>query len=457
MEILTQRIGRTPLIRARNLEAHLGVGEIHLKLEGNNPSGHREDRLAYLIARNAMSKGFKIVSIGTTGTVGASLATVAPEFGLQCVFYVPSKAGLSRKSALTGEFIRIVEVGKGYNECVRVSRKDCKVNGWYDANPGLSNNALDIYAFSYISGEVAEYLGECPDTVVAQTSNGASIAGLHLGFRHLWVREDIDRLPAIWAASSERGNAIVDSFQSGAHTLKPVDPASPGPGELAANVSNRICYSGQDALNAIYDSGGMAIGVNDVDLKKAHSLFRSLEEVRLGLASAYPVAAFMKAAEQGLVKGKKHVLVLDDGKLGVEIRHLEKKDLAGGFDSFIDDLNDWLVQFSDPRDEILEAIENAFDKGFVLSARHRGERVGIAVISRPGFDLFFPKYHLSYIATRKTAKGMGIATQLMEKAIDMADGDLSLHVDTDNKRAIKLYEKMGFERKYYRMLYRKGH
>lgn len=457
METLAQRIGLTPLIRARKLEAHLGVGEIYLKLEGNNPSGHREDRMAYLMTRDAVAKGFKTVCMGTTGTVGASLAALAPDFGLECVFYVPSKSGLSRKTALLGKHVRIVEVGKGYNECVKMSRAACETEGWFDANPGLSNNSLDIYAFSYISGEIVDYLGECPDTVVAQTSNGSSIAGLHLGFRHLWVREEIDRLPVIWAASSDKGNAIVESFRAGNRTLEILDSGSPRPGTLGANVSNRVCYSGQDALNAIYDSGGMALGVDDGDLKRCHDQFKSLEEVRLSLASAFPVAAFMKAAREGLVKGKKHVLVLDDGKLGIDIRRIEKKDLKGNIDSFIDVLDDWLIQFSDPREEIREAIDNALDKGFVLTARHGGEKVGIAVVSRPGFDLFFPKYHLAYIATKKTAKGMGIATQLIEKAIEMSDGDISLHVDVDNKRAIKLYEKMGFARKYYRMIYRKGH
>ncbi len=40
------RIGRTPLVRSHRLEAALRVPEIHFKLEGNNPSGHREDRMA---------------------------------------------------------------------------------------------------------------------------------------------------------------------------------------------------------------------------------------------------------------------------------------------------------------------------------------------------------------------------------------------------------------------------
>ena len=79
--------------------------------------------------------------------------------------------------------------------------------------------------------------------------------------------------------------------------------------------------------------------------------------------------------------------------------------------------------------------------------------VGITILSKLPFETFFPKFHLSYIATKKNVKGRGIATQLLKKAIEITKGDLSLHVETNNKRAIKLYEKMGLRKKYYRMHY----
>ncbi|MBN1539341.1 MAG: GNAT family N-acetyltransferase, partial [Candidatus Thermoplasmatota archaeon] len=106
-----------------------------------------------------------------------------------------------------------------------------------------------------------------------------------------------------------------------------------------------------------------------------------------------------------------------------------------------------------PIDEIKEATDNAFEKGHVIGAFDRGSMVGIAVMSRSNWKTFFPHYHLSYIATKKDLRGMGIATQLIKKAIELSNGSLSLHVETDNTRAIKLYEKMGLKRKYYRMLY----
>lgn len=149
-------------------------------------------------------------------------------------------------------------------------------------------------------------------------------------------------------------------------------------------------------------------------------------------------------------------LILNDGRIGIDIRKVKKKDLEMDYKKFLDILDDWLIQFTDPQEEIMEATDNAFEKGHVICAFKDGVMVGIVVLSHSNWDVFFPRYHLSYIATKKNLKGMGIATQLMEKAIELSEGSLSLHVEVDNKRAIKLYEKMGLKKKYYRMLYTGG-
>ena len=48
------RSGNTPLLRARKLEKLLNVGEIYIKLEGVNPSGHKNDRIAEVLVKDAI-------------------------------------------------------------------------------------------------------------------------------------------------------------------------------------------------------------------------------------------------------------------------------------------------------------------------------------------------------------------------------------------------------------------
>ena len=46
------------------------------------------------------------------------------------------------------------------------------------------------------------------------------------------------------------------------------------------------------------------------------------------------------------------------------------------------------------------------------------------------------------------------ATLLIERAAELTNGNMSLHVERDNDKAIRLYQKMGFDIKYHRMQYR---
>ena len=50
--------GQTPLFRAKNLEKYLGIESIYLKLEGANPTGHKNDRIAQLIIHEIVNVDF---------------------------------------------------------------------------------------------------------------------------------------------------------------------------------------------------------------------------------------------------------------------------------------------------------------------------------------------------------------------------------------------------------------
>jgi threonine synthase len=448
-------VGRTPLVRAENLESELGISKIYLKLEGNNPSGHREDRLAYLLIRDALSRGNNTICMGTYGTVGGSLSYLAQYYNANCVFYVPNKKKILRKSLLTPN-IKIIEHGRTYEDCVLESRRVSEENGWYNANPGLENNIMNMYAFSYIAKELVNQMNEKIDTVFCPTGNGSSISGLHLGFKELWVDEDIDYLPKINAVSTEHGNAIIESFKAGSKSIFTLDRKDIKESKYNRHMVNWKCFNGQDALNALYDTNGWAIGITDDELLQFYEKFKKLEKIKLTRANAYPIAAISKAALSKDISDGIHIVILPDGKVDLDIRVINKEDLKISYHDFLTKLDTWLIQYTDPMEEIEEAVKDAFENGFVVCAYDRGFLVGIVIVSTSKYDVFFPKYHLSYIATKSNIRGIGIATQLIKKVIDLTEGNFSLHVEIDNKRAIRVYEKMGLKKKYYRMFYKGG-
>jgi threonine synthase len=457
LEFFKQRVGKTPLIRAKSLERELDISRIYLKLEGNNPSGHREDRLAYLIIRDALSRKKRTICMGTYGTVGGSLSYLSQFYDVKCIFYVPKLKRISRKDLFEAENSVIVEYGKTYEDCVKESRRIASKRGWYNANPGLANNMMNMYAFSSIAEEMHDQLCEPIHTVFCQTSNGSSISGLHMGLKQLWLKEKINTLPNIWAVCTTHGNAILESFARRKKSIVNLDPSQVQETKYNRNMVKWNPFNGQDALNAVADTNGKVVGVDDDELIEYNKSFRKLEKFcKITIPNSYPISAFIKAARDGELTSGNHILILNDGVADLSIRTLSKEKLGMTYKEFVEKLDQWLIQFSDPLEEIEDAVDDAFENGYVVCAYHRGELVGICIVSTSRYDTFFPTYHLSYIATKKDIKGQGIATLLIQKVIELTKGDFSLHVETDNKRAIKLYEKMGLTRKYYRMFYQGG-
>ena len=213
----------------------------------------------------------------------------------------------------------------------------------------------------------------------------------------------------------------------------------------------------RDVLGAIYDAGGKIAAVSDDELINYVSRFKSTEKIKLDISNGYGVAGFMKEAEEGNLSDGVHVILMGDGKADLEIRQVKRAAAIMPDDKIVELINGWLMEYTDPVYEIREALDNAFKEGFVLFVYHNNDLSGIAIIVNLRFNAYLTHYHLAYIATKKTIKGRGIATQLLNKAIDLAEGNISLHVEMDNQRAIKLYKKMGFDSSYLRMIHKSNH
>lgn len=125
----------------------------------------------------------------------------------------------------------------------------------------------------------------------------------------------------------------------------------------------------------------------------------------------------------------------------------------------VDFLFKHLEKYGDPKPHIQMAIDYACSShkgkgGFVVIGRLKDEIVGAVVINQTGMTGYIPENILVYIAVDGAVRGMGIGKQLMDKTIELAKGDIALHVEADNP-AKKLYERLGFTNKYLEMRFKK--
>ena len=129
-------------------------------------------------------------------------------------------------------------------------------------------------------------------------------------------------------------------------------------------------------------------------------------------------------------------------------------------EKFIDFLYIHLGEYKDSKNDISKAVDYAFSKqdgkgGFLLAAIEDGNVLGEVVVNDSGMSGYIPEHVLVYIAVDEEHRGKGIGKKLIENAIEICDGDISLHVEYDNP-ALDIYQHMGFKSKYAEMRYKKG-
>lgn len=127
-------------------------------------------------------------------------------------------------------------------------------------------------------------------------------------------------------------------------------------------------------------------------------------------------------------------------------------------EQFINFLYTHLQRYRDSKEDITKAVDYAFSNekgkgGFLLAAIVNGIVLGEAVINDSGMSGYIPEHVLVYVAVNPNHRGKGIGKKLIQKAIEICEGDISLHVEYDNP-ALRIYKHIGFTSKYAEMRYK---
>jgi len=296
---------RTPLLRLSRLERAFfprDGSRVYAKYEGANPTGTHKDRAAVLHVQRALEGGFRVLTAGTCGNFGVSLAYYSRMVGARAVIFVPRRYTLERMSELRRYGAQLVLVDGSYEDAVSASVRAASENGWYDANPGSINSRVSFEAYSALAYEITWELGDPPDTVVLPVGNGTTLAGVHMGFSKLRELGYVERVPRIVGVTTVHGNSVVDSFLGGMERAMPLRRVK----ETRYNepLVSMISFDGDAALAALRESGGSALRVTDRAMVGYSRLLRELEGI-----DALPASASVLESLRFLGEGT-HALVI---------------------------------------------------------------------------------------------------------------------------------------------------
>jgi threonine synthase len=278
--------GGTPLIHARRLGAEIGLADLHLKVEGSNPTGSFKDRGMVLAVNRALANGARAVVCASTGNTSASAAAYAAAAGLPCHVILPAgKVARGKLAQALAAGARLIMVDGNFDAALAAVRRVGEAGIAVVVN---STNPDRLEGQQTAAFEIVDALGKAPEALALPVGNAGNITACWAGFRRYADAGRTPRagLPRMLGFQAEGAAPIVRG--------QPVD--SPETVATAIRIGNPASWQG--AIAARDESGGVIEAVTDDEILDAQRMIARTEGIFCEPASAAGVAGVRRLAAQ---------------------------------------------------------------------------------------------------------------------------------------------------------------
>ncbi|MBS3815096.1 MAG: threonine synthase [Hadesarchaea archaeon] len=310
-KIVSLQEGGTPLYSCDNLAEEIGLDELYVKNEGENPTGSFKDRGMTVGVTKAREFGMDIVTCASTGNTSASLAAYAAKVGLKCAVLLPEgKVALGKLSQAIMHGAQVIGIEGNFDRALELVRKLC--NERDDIYLLNSVNPFRPQGQKTIGFEIADQLGfNSPDRVILPMGNCANIWAIYKGFFEFRETGVVDSIPKMTGIQAEGAMPIVKAIKKDLEEFESVK--NPDTVATAIRIGNPV--NGPKALKAIRGSEGTAEGVSDDEIVQAQKMLAKLEGIGVEPASASSIAGLKKLVDSGIIERDEKVVCVTTGHI----------------------------------------------------------------------------------------------------------------------------------------------
>ncbi len=290
---VTELIGNTPLLEAKNFAAKIGFGgKLLVKLEYFNPAGSVKDRIAKAMIEKAEREGKiksdSVIIEPTSGNTGIGLASFAAARGYRAILTMPETMSVERRQLLKayGAEIVLTEGAKGMKGAIAKAEELAKEipNAFIPsqftnpANPAIHEATTGPEIWNDTNGAV--------DVFVAGVGTGGTLSGVGKFLK--------SKNPAVKVIAVEpKTSPVLSKGTAGAHKIQGI-----GAGFVPETLDTKI-----------YDE---IVPVSNEDAFKFGKEFARAEGVLVGISSGAALAAAFELSKREDFAGKTFVVLLPD-------------------------------------------------------------------------------------------------------------------------------------------------
>ena len=292
-ENLTDLIGKTPLLRLKNIEReHDLKAEIVAKVESRNPSGSVKDRIAFSMLEDAEKKGLikkgSVIIEPTSGNTGIGLAAISAAKGYRLILTMPETMSVERRNLLKayGAELVLTPGKEGMSGAIAKAGELSKEIDGSIVLGQFTNPANPRYHELTTGPEIWNDTGGKIGIFVAGVGTGGTITGTA---RYLKSKDPNIKVVGVEPAESD----VLSGGKAGAHKIQGIG---------AGFIPTILDMSLIDEVMRIPGEEAFAFGRESA--KK--------EGLLVGISAGAALAASVKLAEMPENKGKRIVFIAPD-------------------------------------------------------------------------------------------------------------------------------------------------
>ena len=330
--------GFTPLRRADNLAARLGLERLWIKDDSVNPSNSFKDRVVSVAITMARAFGYEAISCASTGNLANATAAHAAKAGMPCYVFVPEDLERAKILATEAYGAKVVAVKGNYDAVNRLCSEVAEALPWAFVNV----NMRPYYAegSKSLGFETAEQLGwRLPDHVVVPIASGALLTKVHRAFSELIAIGAIEEKPyRVSGAQPEGCRPVAQAFKNGDEQVTPMRPDT-----IARSLAIGSPADGMFAMQVARSTNGAIEWCTEREIVEGIELLASTEGVFTETAGGVTIANLKRLAEQGVIRPDEETVAFVTGNGYKTIEALEgylepTYSVAPDLDEFLDAL-----------------------------------------------------------------------------------------------------------------------
>ena len=301
--------GWTPLHQVKNLGAALGMTELYVKDESQNPTQSFKARGMSVAVSMAKELGIKKLAAPSAGNAAAALAAYCARAGLEAYLFMPRDTPRANiiECEVTGAHVTLVDglITDCGAEVAR--RKDDE--GWFDVS--TLKEPYRVEGKKTLGYELAEQSAwTLPDVIVYPTGGGTGLVGMWKAFDEMealgWINDKRPRMISVQAAGCA---PIVRAFEKGERFAEGVSDAA----TIASGLRVPKAIGDFLILDAITESDGLAIAVSDEELIAGARELARREGIFAAPEGGACVPALRKLLDRGKIKPDERVVLFNTG------------------------------------------------------------------------------------------------------------------------------------------------